>query len=138
MQEGHLSQKRNAVWNRGAAKFRNAAHERRYQTTLQALREECPTAMGFPVTVRRTSRVGPCFAWCNTTRDGKGFRIVLRTHIRDRDGTVREVTFHETRDSLVHEWAHAMAWTPEHPSLTDHSPVWGVKFAEAYRAVIED
>lgn len=35
---------------------------------------------------------------------------------------------------LIHEWAHANAWTPDHPNYDEHSPEWGVAYSRCYRA----
>ena len=37
-------------------------------------------------------------------------------------------------ETLVHEWAHMMAWRPYHPLCGDHGPDWGVWYSVAYRA----
>lgn len=41
-------------------------------------------------------------------------------------------------DTLIHEWAHAMVWDASaDPSYGAHGPLWGVAYADAYRAVLE-
>lgn len=122
---------------RRGVKARKKALERQYRTRIRALRAECPTAMGYPVEVRRTSVPGPEYGWCDMRDDGESFRIVLRTHVKV-NGEVRAVTEGEMRETLIHEWAHAMSWTPEHHSFADHDAAWGVRYAQAYNAVVED
>lgn len=115
------------------------ATEQDFRRTLQALREECPTSMGHPVRVRRTSRVGPSFGWSKLRRHEDVFLIVLRTRIHDfATGRVRNVTRDELRDTLLHEWAHVMSWTPVHPSLADHDATWGVNYSKTYQATTMD
>lgn len=37
-------------------------------------------------------------------------------------------------NTLMHEWAHAIAWSDSHPNTKDHDPLWGVAFAKVYSA----
>lgn len=37
-------------------------------------------------------------------------------------------------DTVVHEYAHALAWTPAHRNLNDHGPLWGVAYSMVYMA----
>jgi hypothetical protein len=37
--------------------------------------------------------------------------------------------------TLIHEWAHAMAW--DGTVTGDHDETWGVAYSRAYRAVVE-
>lgn len=40
-------------------------------------------------------------------------------------------------DTLLHEWAHALGYTSDHPSVDDHGPEWGLQYARVLR-VYED
>lgn len=111
-----------------------------YRRTLRALRAECPTAMSTPVRVRwRTDGiVTKDFGWTTCSRDGRSLIITVARRVRKR-GRVRDTTPEERRDTLMHEWAHAMGWFPEnHPNLTDHDAVWGICMSRVYAAVVED
>lgn len=35
-------------------------------------------------------------------------------------------------ETVVHEYAHALAWTPAHRNLRDHGPLWGVAYSMVY------
>ena len=45
---------------------------------------------------------------------------------------------HSQKDTLVHEWAHCVAWKADHSELQDHGTAWGLAYATCYRVVIED
>lgn len=96
---------------------------RKYRLALRALRAECPVDR--PVRVRLEHTLAEKFGSCNETRNGKGFTITVFT---------KGSSASELRDTIVHEWAHAMAWGSE----TEHGPEWGVAYARAYRATVED
>lgn len=38
---------------------------------------------------------------------------------------------------LMHEYAHALSWTPEHMHLDDHGPEWGLAMSRVYQCLIE-
>lgn len=38
-------------------------------------------------------------------------------------------------ESLLHEWAHCLAWCEGHQSLDDHDALWGVAYAMVYKAM---
>ena len=118
---------------------RSRAFERRYRRALQALRAECPPLL--PVRVVRDARPGPVrlCGWTRLCADGHAFRIVLRERVVERGSRgVRRLFDSELIEVLMHEWAHAMAWTAGHSDLQDHPAAWGLAYAECYRTVIED
>jgi len=39
------------------------------------------------------------------------------------------------KDTLFHEYAHVLAWTPGHMDLADHSASWGVAYARIWRTI---
>lgn len=41
------------------------------------------------------------------------------------------------RDTLIHEWAHALVANGGGPCEDDHGPLWGVMYAACYRCVVE-
>jgi hypothetical protein len=113
--------------------------DRRLRTVLAALRAECPTAMHYPVRVRKSSLPTKWYGWTNYDERKRRFTITLKTRILDKfTNRRRAVTYGEMQDCLMHEWAHAMAWTPEHSSVTDHDAAWGVAYSRTYAAVVED
>ena len=37
----------------------------------------------------------------------------------------------------IHEYAHALSWTVEHPNHEDHGPEFGIAYAKTYQHVME-
>lgn len=99
-----------------------------FQRLARKLRKAAPTQ--HPVRIRRESAGKGRLADCALEVSGRSRRFVIR--IRP------EARFQEALDSLIHEWAHALAWSVGHPTLTDHDEVWGVCLSKAYRAVFPD
>jgi hypothetical protein len=102
----------------------------KYRQALRALRLECPVDL--PVRVRLNHRTTDCYGW--TTRTKGGLSITVCTQYNRR----LKCNANELRDTLVHEWAHAMVSAPCEASEGHHDALWGVAYAKAYRAVVED
>ena len=121
---------------------------KRYRRALQGLRSECPLLLPVRVVLsrRRPPRPGRSSygaahwaGWSTIVEDQNSFRIVVRTHVYERGGQrCRRMHGSEIVETLIHEWAHCMAWTSDHAELEDHGPAWGVAYAKCYRAIIED
>lgn len=93
------------------------------------LRHELPTLL--PVEVRRARLRGVEGDCCLMRRqDGTPYRFRIR--IDNRLGT--HAAFHV----LVHEYAHALAWTTESPRVEDHGPEWGLAMARIWTAICEE
>lgn len=43
----------------------------------------------------------------------------------------------QLRETLIHEWAHALVGAGGGPNEDDHGPLWGVMYAACYRCVVE-
>lgn len=94
---------------------------------VKILKKECPPA--FPVHVRRIRMVddGHC------TRKGNSFYIKVNKALSES----------QMIDTLLHEWAHALAWNHLH-DVTDHKSfqlkvhdaAWGVAYSEVYRTML--
>lgn len=41
------------------------------------------------------------------------------------------------RGTLLHEWAHALAWSEAHNVTDDHGPEWGLAMSRVYQAAVE-
>lgn len=114
-----------------------------WRNAIRSLREECPLLLPVRIVLDRRlpppGRDGRLIAWANTTRDESGFRIVVRTRVRERGSReARRLHRSELIESLVHEWAHCLTWTSDQSTLEDHGPAWGVAYAACYRTVIEE
>lgn len=107
-----------------------------WRRMLFGLRLECPPLL--PVRVRLVDEPQELFGISKLSRDGTGFNINVSRRVLDPDLGPRNCTGQEMLDSLVHEWAHVLAWTQSHSTLEDHDPLWGVAYALCYQAVIED
>jgi hypothetical protein len=93
---------------------------------LAALRAQLPCPHPVRVRMRHMKKdIGQC-SLVERSKSGCSFEIVLCYKL----GPTLE--WH----ALVHEWAHAFAWTTEHPDLDDHGPLWGVAYAEVYRVAV--
>jgi hypothetical protein len=103
----------------------------KYRRALRALRTECPPPPGRRIRVRldHSRRWLFEFGGCRVSDAGVA-NIYLRTWYGGR-----RVTPEELRDSVIHEWAHATSWTENEE---DHGPSFGIHWAAAYRAAIED
>lgn len=106
-----------------------------WRRTLRALREECPPLL--PVRVRLVHEATDYFALTDLSRDLGHFNLTVHARIVDKETGERRCTRAEVFDSLVHEWAHCLAWGPSH-SLEDHDALWGVAYAKCYNAVEAD
>lgn len=102
--------------------------ERAWRDTISLLRVAFPCA--YPVEVRRVKFTPKSDRWADTTLRTKGrWHFIIRI---DR-------ALQEPARSLIlmHEWAHALAWHPNHRSVEDHGPEWGVAHARIWQGVVE-
>ena len=100
------------------------AVERRARKMVRELFRKLPANM--PVRLA----IGDCsgnLALCDIESKGgqRWFQITLSEE-------VAVLPWHQIRQWVVHEYAHALAWTERHPNLQDHGPLWGVAYALVY------
>lgn len=95
-----------------------------FRQMVSHLRTVAPAPKGCSVEVHRirAHELGEAAGEC--AKNGRRFHISLR----------QEMTLQETEETLIHEWAHMLAWKPYHPLTGDHGPEWGVCYAAAYSA----
>lgn len=105
-----------------------------FRLLLRLLRQKYPTSM--PVKVRRVAlpATGPkaCHGMCgiaNLDKDKSKQYFVI--WLRKSD------TWSSQRDTLIHEWAHALTWY-QLPDGKDHGDVFARKYGVLYREFIED
>lgn len=98
---------------------------KKYRKLIQILKKECPLA--FPVTVRRV-KLG--------SDDGDCYKNKKQFFIRVNSGLTEKIAI----ETLVHEWAHARAWSHLHDAMEFeefhekvHDATWGVAYSEVYR-----
>lgn len=107
---------------------------RRFMRDLASLRAECPVSGGLKVRVRRSSKDIGQSGTCGQSQPGGPIDITVHTVCL---GTPESLS--EQLETLRHEWAHAMALRLYGPLEGNaHDAVWGVCYAEAYRATVED
>jgi Zn-dependent peptidase ImmA (M78 family) len=101
-----------------------------YRTLVSILKKECPPA--FPISVKRLKMSMKLCGTCALV--DKKFIIRIANRL-DEDAAI---------DTLLHEWAHAIAWSHLHDALTpdkryikDHDATWGVAYAEVYNVYLK-
>lgn len=100
-----------------------------YHCTLRALREHCPPLL--PVRVVRRKGLGRDHsAWgqCTLKKDAKGkpSRFLIELEADMVEPGLSHI--------LIHEWAHALAWTTGKGTLHDHGSEFEHAVGRAYRA----
>lgn len=102
----------------------------RFRRHVAKLNEHCPVAV--PVKVHRVKSnrlpkgsLGDC--WAVHSEQGH------LTHFSIRIPS--DVDYQLQIQLLIHEWAHAVAWTPQNGpgTVDDHDALWGVAYARVYR-----
>lgn len=92
-----------------------------YRRAVKLLATKCPAPL--PVKVRRVKTASDLDGDCNH-RDTYFYIRINRT-----------LAEHEAIDTLLHEWAHAIAW----PSSGDaHSSDWGRAYSKVYRLFLKE
>jgi len=91
----------------------------KWRRMLAWLRREFPLQR--PVTVRRLRLLGDECGTCVLER--QRFRLEIASN---QCSTLQ-------RDSLLHEWAHAMTWFGADAVRQFHGPEWGLAYAKLYR-----
>lgn len=108
---------------------------RAYLTEISnKLRARVPASK--PVKVRiQARRASRSFGTCALRKTGCSINIYLRV-LDGLDPTGRGVTPAEARDTLLHEWAHAIVMCRTATSdAAGHSDRWGKAYARCYRAL---
>jgi hypothetical protein len=89
---------------------------------VKFLRAACPADL--PVNVRRTKMSDALDGDCSFRKE--------QYHIRVN----RTLPEHEAIETLLHEWAHAVAWDRCHDD--DHCDEWGKAYSRIYRAFLKE
>lgn len=99
---------------------------KKLRQALRELRSLEPTLV--PVVVRRLP-MEDCWGLCNLRKSKSGkpkrFEITIDTSI--------PAPF--VVDTLIHEWAHAVAWQ-EGKAVDDHGPEWAIAFSRIYQQMV--
>lgn len=101
---------------------------RKWGWCIRDLRDECPCM--YPVRVRRAPV---------SKNDNANVRLLGRGRARYFDIRISPgACFQLAVQCLVHEWAHCLAWSESHPSLTDHDEITGIAWSRTYRTLFPD
>jgi hypothetical protein len=90
---------------------------------LQHLSAELPLGVDVHISIAPIEQA----AWGLTEFEGDHWEIML-----DPRGGPEQL-----RETLIHEWAHALVGPGGGPCEDDHGPLWGVMYAACYRCVVE-
>src|SRR5690606_15341167 len=90
-----------------------------FRAMVAHLRAVAPVPRGCSVTVHRVADLAD---HGYTSKHRANFTIEVAAGM----------THLETELTLIHEWAHMLAWRPHHPLSGDHGPDWGVWYALCY------
>jgi hypothetical protein len=95
-----------------------------FRAIVDHLKTVCPPPKRCSVTVTRvpTSEIDSG-AHADTDKVRDKFTITID----------KSLTYYETEQFMIHEWAHVLAWRPYHPLSGDHGPDWGVWYSIVYR-----
>lgn len=107
------------------------AMELKAKKLMALLRRQCPT--NFPVRFRWVdeAEIGDIWGDCEFV-EKRGKRPFFS--VRMSRMVPETLNWSCVWDLIVHEYAHALAWTPAHRNLKDHGPLWGVAYSMCYMA----
>ena len=92
-----------------------------------------------PTRVRVLPGPSDCYGYADFSRDRTAFNVTLYRSVKEPGVPARAVTRGELRETLVHEWAHLLAYHGLlEESFEAHDAAWGVAYARCYQAVVED
>ena len=95
---------------------------------LHRLREDMPPLLPVRVYVReRINEEGWLGACSLKLREGKASHFVIE---------IRKGGTQTMADTLMHEWAHAVAWREGHPTVSDHDPEWALAYSRVYQLLV--
>ena len=101
-----------------------------FRKAVKYLKKHCPTY--YPVTI---SAVRPPRYWVTNEIYGDcDFVNECESNIHFRIRVHKDKPFNWTIDVLLHEYAHVLAWHPDHMNLEDHGPEWGIAMSRVYRS----
>lgn len=92
-----------------------------YRKVISFLKRSCPLA--YPVNVRRLKLSEHLDGDCGFSNDK--FLIRINKNLPD----------HEAIETLLHEWAHAVAW--DRCPVDEHCDEWGKAYSRVYRAFLK-
>lgn len=103
-------------------------HPRGIGGLIDRLRAEMPPLLPVRVYVRRA-----LVDECQGTTDLRFARGKPSHFVIEIRRSVRAVM----KDTLMHEWAHAIAWHQGHETVCDHDPEWALAYSRVYQLLVE-
>ena len=95
---------------------------------IHRLRNELPPLLPVRVYVRDRINDENWLGSCSLKlRDGKPSHFVVE---------IRKASNQTMADTLLHEWAHAIAWREGHATTWDHDPEWALAYSRVYQLLI--
>ena len=95
-----------------------------FRKHVAILREFCPPLL--PVRVNRRP-LKDCLGYTSIIFDKRDRVSHFIVAIDSR------MSWDATWQTLVHEWAHTIAWHEGHETVDDHGPEWALAFAKCYQ-----
>lgn len=94
-----------------------------FRDTVEELKDKVP--LPYPVSVRRV-RLATAAGDCDLDKKGKWkFKIRIEKGLDENAAVL----------TLLHEWAHALAWNPAYDKglYEDHGPEWGIAYSRIWQ-----
>jgi len=104
------------------ADSKKSCSEREFKEMVAHIRNVAPPPQRTTVNVKRLpkSQMEGHYGWAERKRNT--FDVVISS----------DLTPLECEETLIHEWAHVLAWRPLHPLNGHHGPEWGIWYAKIY------
>lgn len=103
--------------------------EGKFRRDVKFLREHCPTLL--PVIRVYRKPLDKCIGYTHILYDDKGRPRGFTIAIESRMG------WQAVWQTLIHEWAHALAWHEGHEIVDDHGPEWALAVSKIYQELVE-
>lgn len=96
---------------------------------VRVLKEHLPALLPVKVYLRQLKdELGYCYLASDDAGNPSHFIVAIE----------KRITYDAMWQVLIHEWAHARSWRPEHPncSCEDHGPEWALELAKVYQETV--
>ena len=94
------------------------------------LRRTVPPLLPVSVYVRRQVYESGEKLWGKADLSREGTRDKFRIYVTKSHPQIM-------RDTLLHEWAHCLAWEAGTVTFGDHGPAWGLAMSRVYSAMVD-